>query len=70
MLEGLPAAKDKDAKPPVTGTAKVFLNEKTGPPQHLASGFIYGIPDNPLQIPDHFYRVSHRERGAMYHSKP
>lgn len=24
-------------------------------PQHLASGFLYGISDTPDQIPDHFY---------------
>lgn len=58
ILEGLPAAKE-DSKPPVTGIAKVFLDQKTGPPQHLASGFIYGIPDQPDQIPAHFYRDIH-----------
>jgi hypothetical protein len=31
------------------------LGNNTGTPQHLASGFIYGIPDQPNQIPDHFY---------------
>lgn len=37
-------------------TANVELNTTTGQPQHLASGFIYGIPDNfPNQIPDHWY---------------
>lgn len=35
--------------------ATVDLSIKTGPPQHLASGFIYGLPDAPNQIPDHFY---------------
>jgi hypothetical protein len=31
------------------------LGNNTGSPQHLASGFIYGITDTPNQIPDHFY---------------
>lgn len=39
----------------VSGTAVVDLAVNTGNPQHLASGFIYGIPDTPGQIPDHFY---------------
>jgi hypothetical protein len=37
------------------GTATVDLANRQGTPQHLASGFIYGIPDTPNQIPDHFY---------------
>lgn len=41
-------------------TAIVDLNVTTGQPQHLASGFIYGIPDDfPNQIPDHWYVESH-----------
>lgn len=39
----------------VSGTAVVYLGANTGTPQHLASGFIYGIPDTAKQIPDHFY---------------
>lgn len=36
-------------------TAYVNLAKTTGPPQHLAAGFIYGTPDNyPNQIPDHW----------------
>lgn len=35
--------------------ATVYLNNSTGSPHHLASGFIYGLPDTPNQIPDHFY---------------
>jgi hypothetical protein len=31
------------------------LGNNTGSPEHLASGFIYGIPDTQDQIPDHFY---------------
>jgi hypothetical protein len=38
-----------------TVTSTVNLGNNTGTPQHLASGFIYGIPDLPDQIPDHFY---------------
>ncbi|PVH80942.1 glycoside hydrolase family 39 protein [Cadophora sp. DSE1049] len=41
------------------GTATVSLAQPSGTPSHLASGFIYGIPDNSssisTQIPDHFY---------------
>jgi hypothetical protein len=39
----------------VSGNAAVNLNVNTGTPQHLASGFIYGIPDNANQIPSSFY---------------
>jgi hypothetical protein len=36
-------------------TATVNLAVGKGAPQHLASGFIYGIPDNyPNQIPLHW----------------
>ncbi|KAF4445694.1 hypothetical protein F53441_10600 [Fusarium austroafricanum] len=43
-----------------SNTATVDLSKGRGPPGHLASGFIYGIPDSgfgqsPTQIPDHFY---------------
>ncbi|KAF1845871.1 glycoside hydrolase family 39 protein [Cucurbitaria berberidis CBS 394.84] len=53
-LEVLPIEK-RDQNPPVTGSAVVFLDQKIGSPQHLASGWIYGIPDTPGQIPDEFY---------------
>lgn len=39
----------------IQGTATVDLSVNKGAPAHLASGFIYGIPDTPNQIPDHFY---------------
>ena len=39
----------------VSGTAVVDLSQSTGASKHLASGFIYGIPDSQGQIPDHFY---------------
>ncbi|KAH7071243.1 glycoside hydrolase superfamily [Paraphoma chrysanthemicola] len=42
------------------GTATVSLASPSGTPSHLASGFIYGIPDNGTSIstaiPDNFYR--------------
>lgn len=38
-----------------SGTATVNLAVPQGTPSHLASGFIYGIPDTPNQIPDQFY---------------
>ncbi|KAH7007690.1 glycoside hydrolase family 39 protein [Ilyonectria destructans] len=43
------------AKRAVLGTATVNLAIPQGTPSHYASGFIYGIPDTPNQIPDHFY---------------
>ncbi|EFX00271.1 hypothetical protein CMQ_7273 [Grosmannia clavigera kw1407] len=39
----------------VSGTAVVDLGVSTGAPQQLASGVLYGIPDEASQIPDHFY---------------
>lgn len=36
-------------------TATVNLGVSKGDPVHWASGFIYGIPDTPHQIPDHWY---------------
>jgi len=39
----------------VQGTATVNLALPQGTPSHLASGFIYGIPDTANQIPDSFY---------------
>src|SRR5689334_18966432 len=42
------------------GTATVSLASPSGTPSRLASGFIYGIPDNGTSIstaiPDNFYR--------------
>lgn len=43
------------AKYDTLGTATVNLAVPQGTPSHYASGFIYGIPDTPNQIPDHFY---------------
>ncbi|KAF5657468.1 glycoside hydrolase family 39 [Fusarium denticulatum] len=37
------------------GTAVVSLTNNTGDINHLASGIIFGVPDNPSQIPDHMY---------------
>jgi hypothetical protein len=39
----------------VSGNAIVNLNSSTGTPAHLASGFIYGLPDTKNQIPNSFY---------------
>lgn len=36
-------------------TVSVDLASTQGPPEHLASGFIYGIPDTPNQVPSSFY---------------
>jgi hypothetical protein len=37
-------------------TATVDLSIRRGFSKRLASNFIYGIPDNPNHIPDHFYQ--------------
>lgn len=49
------ALSPENAKRAVLGTATVNLAIPQGTPSHYASGFIYGIPDTPNQIPDHFY---------------
>lgn len=54
-LQELPTEQKKQ-NAAVTGTAMVHLNEQIGPPQHLASGWIYGIPDTLDQIPEKFYK--------------
>jgi hypothetical protein len=43
------AVKDK------SGTAMVNLKNMTGTPQNLASGALYGLPQNENQIPSHFF---------------
>jgi len=43
------AVKDK------SGTAMVNLKNMTGAPQNLASGALYGLPQNENQIPSHFF---------------
>ena len=55
MLRGLPDEQAK-AKGPAVGVATVDVSTTTGPPRHLASGILYGIPDRSDQIPDHFYK--------------
>ena len=49
------AAANPLASRQVLGTSTVNLGNNTGTPAHLASGFIYGIPDTQNQIPDQFY---------------
>ncbi|KAH7171002.1 glycoside hydrolase superfamily, partial [Dactylonectria macrodidyma] len=39
----------------VGGTAVVHLDKSSGSPQQLASGILYGIPDQQGQIPDKYY---------------
>ena len=39
----------------VKGTATINLATPIGTPQHLAAGFLYGIPIAQNQVPDHFY---------------
>lgn len=39
----------------IQGTATIDLAVPLGTPAHLASGLLYGIPDQLDQIPDHFY---------------
>ncbi|KAF4995633.1 hypothetical protein FGRMN_5025 [Fusarium graminum] len=55
MLRSLPDEEAK-AKGPAVGVATVDVSTTTGPPKHLASGILYGIPDKPDQIPDRFYK--------------
>lgn len=38
-----------------TVTASVNFNNNTGTPKHLASGILYGVPDQANQIPSSFY---------------
>lgn len=38
-----------------SGTAMVNLKNHTGAPQNLASGALYGLPQNVDQIPSHFF---------------
>src|SRR5436305_13193815 len=40
---------------PRADSATVDLSVNRGTPSHLASGFIYGIPDTENQVPDHWY---------------
>ncbi|ETS79918.1 hypothetical protein PFICI_07447 [Pestalotiopsis fici W106-1] len=55
-LLSVPGANANPLQPRDDLTATVDLSTTNGQPQHLASGFIYGIPDNyPNQIPDHWY---------------
>ncbi|KAG8671931.1 hypothetical protein FPOAC1_005189 [Fusarium poae] len=55
MLRSLPDEEAK-VKGPAVGVATVDLAVTTGPPRHLASGILYGIPDKPDQIPERFYK--------------
>lgn len=55
LLQNLPSAVE-EVRPAATGVATVDVAEQTGPPRHLASGILYGIPDQPEQIPDHLYK--------------
>lgn len=45
-----PALKVRDGS-----SAVVNFNNNTGTPNHLASGILYGVPDQQGQIPDQFY---------------
>lgn len=48
-------AQQINCRQPVAQTAIVDLAHTNGAPEHLASGWIYGIPDNyPNQIPLHW----------------
>ena len=38
-----------------TVTANVNFSNNTGTPKHLASGILYGVPDQQNQIPSSFY---------------
>lgn len=45
-----------DKRASVSGTASVRLDVSTGSPHQLASGILYGIPEDQNQIPDVFFR--------------
>lgn len=51
----LPAADSGLSQSHDNKTATIALSSSKGTPNHLASGFIYGIPDRPHQIPSEFY---------------
>ena len=53
LCAAIVAASPLESRDTITST--VNLSNNTGSPEHLASGFIYGIPDTENQIPDHFY---------------
>lgn len=51
----------------------VDLSIQRGSPKHLASGFIYGIPDTFGQIPDHYYAnigFNYGRSGGAQESSP
>ena len=47
---GLPRQSSQD-----TAAVDLTASARCGAPQNLASGVLYGILDDPTQIPDHFY---------------
>jgi hypothetical protein len=49
------AVPDPAKRQAVSGTATVNLAVPQGTPAHRASGFLYGIPDTPGQVPSSFY---------------
>ena len=46
---------DRVIRQDVKGTATINLATPIGTPEHIAAGFLYGIPIAQDQIPDHFY---------------
>lgn len=55
IIPGVLAGSVLQARQSSSNTATVNLATSKGAPKHLASGFIYGIPDVLNQVPDHFY---------------
>jgi len=55
LVTAIPAPVPAADGPTQSNTAIVDLTIKRGTPQKLASGIIYGVPNNPAQIPDKFY---------------
>lgn len=55
LLAVASAAPAEPLAPRQSSSAIVDLSVNTGNPKHLASGFIYGIPDQPNQVQDHWY---------------
>lgn len=52
---GIALETDRVKRQNVKGTATIDLATPIGNPQHIAAGFLYGIPIRQDQIPDHFY---------------
>ena len=62
VVHGLTTGLDQVKRQEPKGTATINAEIPIGTPEHLASGFLYGIPVAQNQVPDHFYT----EMGFAY----